>query len=77
MTCAPVSSAFADMMPAVHLADVDHDPLAAIRSADVARKPASRRNPGRDVADYGIDDRGIEESLRRLRLLHELRRAAA
>jgi len=76
-TPAPVSPEFANMLAAVRHADVVHDPVAATRSADIARKPASRRNPSHDIAEYGIEDRCIEESLRRLRLLHDLRRAAA
>jgi hypothetical protein len=67
----------ADMLSAVRHADVVHDPVAASPSADIARKPASRHNPSHDIAAYGIDDRCLEETLRRLRLLHELRRAAA
>jgi hypothetical protein len=72
-TRAPVSSAFANMVAAVRHADVVHDPVAATRSADIARKPAGRRDPSHDIA--GIEDRCIEESWRRL--LHDLRRAAA
>jgi hypothetical protein len=74
-TRAPVSSAFANMVSVVRHADVVHDPVAATRSADIARQPASRRDPSHDIAEYGVEDRCIEESLQRL--LHDLRRAAA
>jgi hypothetical protein len=51
-TRAPVSSAFADMVPVVR--HVVHDPVAATRFADIARRPASHRNPSHDIAEYGL-----------------------
>jgi hypothetical protein len=60
--------------PARH-ADVVHDPVAAARSDDIARKPANRPDPSRDLAEHGIEDRSIEASLQQI--LHDLRRAAA
>ena len=65
---------FANMASAVRHADVVHEPVAATR-ADVARKPAMSRDPSRDIAESGLEDPDIEESLERL--LHNLRRAAA
>jgi hypothetical protein len=56
-------------------ADVVHDRVAAAHSDDIARKPAHRRDPSHDVAEHGIEDHSIEESLQQL--LHDLRRAAA
>ena len=40
-----------------------------------ARKLAGRTDPSRDMSEYDIEDRSMEEGLQRL--LHDLRRAAA
>jgi hypothetical protein len=74
-THAPVPDASANAASTVRHAEVVHEPAAAPRSADVDRRPANSRDPGHDFADDEIDDRRIEEGLRRL--LHDLRRAAA
>jgi len=69
------SSAFANTASAAGHAGVDHDAVAATRSADSTRKREGRRDASHDIAKYGIDDRHIEERLRQR--LHDSRRATA
>jgi hypothetical protein len=67
---APVAPAFAATPAPAH-----PNPPAAPRLVELARQPATRRNPNHDFDDHAIEDPDIEESLRRL--LHDWRRAAA
>jgi hypothetical protein len=69
------ASAFATTAAAARHADVAHDAVAATRSADGARRPAGRRDPGHDIAESGIEDRGIAGRLRGRR--DDARRATA
>jgi hypothetical protein len=76
------SAARAPMLPelgntssAIPHAEVVHDPAAAARFDDVARQPTKLRDASHELAQYGIEDRRIDEGLQRL--LHDLRRAAA
>ena len=72
---APVAPAFAATPAAAHPVGGVHNRPAAPRLVELARQPATRRNPNHDFDDHAIEDPEIEESLRRL--LHDWRRAAA
>jgi hypothetical protein len=72
---APVAPAFAATPAAARPVRGVHNRPAAPRLVELARQPATRRNPNHDFDDHPIEDPEIEESLRRL--LHDWRRAAA
>jgi hypothetical protein len=72
---APVAPAFAATPAAARPVGGVHNPRAAPRLVELARQPATRRNPNHDFDDHAIEDPEIEESLRRL--LHDWRRVAA
>jgi hypothetical protein len=73
-TRAPMLRELGNTSSAIRHADVVHDPAAA-RVDDVARQPTKLRDPSHELAEYGVEDRRLDEGLQRL--LHDLRRAAA